>query len=100
MKVTKVKITFIKPVAGMVAFAEVVLDEQLFLCGIGIHEKMSGGGYRLTYPIKMSGNKPFQLFHPVHKELSQRIEQAVITQLKTVKSAANAGHRSTDTKQS
>jgi hypothetical protein len=39
MHVTEVDITFVKPKDGLVAFASVVLDDQIFLSGIAIHQK-------------------------------------------------------------
>jgi hypothetical protein len=35
-------------VEGLIAFASVVLDDQLYLMGIAIHSKLVGSGYRLT----------------------------------------------------
>lgn len=77
MKISEVNIQFIKPDDGLVAFASVVLDESLYLGSIGIHERLDGAGYRLTYPTKKSGVRQFHLFHPINKALSQQIEKAV-----------------------
>ncbi len=73
MKITRVKITRIRPVGGMVAFADIVLEEQLLLSSIAIHAKRDGSGYRLTYPSKISGKFEFPIFHPISKELGLRI---------------------------
>lgn len=86
MKITRVKVTRIRPVNGMVAFADIVLDEKLLLSSIALHEKRDGG-YRLTYPSKLSGKFEFPIFHPVNRELGKRIEQAVTQKLKEVTDA-------------
>src|SRR5947208_2317485 len=38
--------------AGLIAFASAVLDDQLFLSGIAIRSKLVGSGYRVTYPTR------------------------------------------------
>jgi len=40
MQVTEVDIAFVKPKDGLIAFASVVLDDQLYLSGIAIHSKL------------------------------------------------------------
>jgi stage V sporulation protein G len=98
MKITRVKITRIRPVGGMVAFADVVLDEQLLLSSIAIHEKRDGSGYRLTYPSKISGKFEFPIFHPISKELGLRIEEAITKKLKDVTDDADVRHRGNNAK--
>lgn len=100
MEITRVNVTRIKPFHGLIAFAEVVLDDQLLLGSIGIHEKRDGMGYRLTYPSKMSGKRSISVHHPIHMALSRRIEEAVFAKLKTVMGKAYVGHGSADAKQS
>lgn len=92
MKITRVKITRIRPVGGMVAFADVVLEEQLLLSSIAIHAKRDGSGYRLTYPSKISGKFEFPIFHPITKELGRRIEEAITGKLKDVTDEENVRH--------
>ena len=98
MKITRVKITRIRPVGGMVAFADVVLEEQLLLSSIAIHEKCDGSGYRLTYPSKISGKFEFPIFHPISKELGLRIEEAITKKLKDVTDDADVRHRGNNAK--
>jgi stage V sporulation protein G len=73
-----------------VAFANLVLEDQLFLASITVHEKRDGSGYRITYPTKGKG----YLFHPIHKPLSKALEQAIIHEVKTVLSQNHARHHS------
>ncbi len=79
MKITEVKIEFIKPNNGLIGFASLVINDNIFLSSIGIHEKIKGG-FRLTFPKKQE----FTIFHPITKEASKQIEEAVFKELKEV----------------
>jgi len=78
MKVTDVQITPIKPREGLVGFANVVLNDSIHLGFIGIHTKLDGSGYRLTYPTKKAGVKDLNIFYPLNREASKLIEEAII----------------------
>jgi stage V sporulation protein G len=91
-----VGIAFVKPKDGLVAFASVVLDDQVFLGGIAIHQKLVGSGYRLTYPTRKVGETQFSLFHPIRRPIGLAIELAVFEKLKNVMSKRNAGHDRSD----
>ena len=88
MKITEIHIHLVTPHKGLVAFANIVVDDALFLGSIGVHEKRDGTGYRITYPTKGNG----YLFHPIRKPLSKALEQAIICEVKTVLSHPHAGH--------
>lgn len=83
-KVTEVQIKVIKPKDGLVGFASVVLDNNLYLSSIGIFSKLDGSGYRITYPTKKVGDLDMHIFHPINKELGHKIEQAIITKAKEI----------------
>ena len=97
MLVTEVDIAFVKPQDDLIAFASVVLDDQLYLGGIGIHQKLDGSGHRLTYPTRKLGNGHTHIFHPIRKPLSAAIEQAIFHKLKDVMSKSHAGHHRVNT---
>lgn len=80
MKITEVKIDLIKPNEGIIAFASLVVDDNIFISSIAIHKKIDGSGYRLTYPSKGK----FTITHPINKETSLQIEQEVFAKLKEV----------------
>ncbi len=80
MKITEVQIELIKPNNGLIGFASLVIDGNVYLGSIGIHKKLNADGYRLTYPSK--GN--FTLFHPINKQASSIIENEVFAKLKEV----------------
>lgn len=78
MKISEVQIIPIKPKDGLIAFASVVLNECLYLGSIGIHSRIDGNGYRLTYPTKKVADKNLNLYHPINQELSRALEQAIL----------------------
>src|SRR5438874_12769826 len=92
MQVTEVEIVFVKPKDGMIGFASLVVDNQLYLSGIAIHRKLVDSGYRLTYPTRKVGEAQFSLFHPIRKPIGLAIERAIFDKLKNVVSKRDAGH--------
>ena len=78
--VTEVQIEFITPRDGLIAFASLVINDCLKLSSIAIHKKLNAEGYRVTYPSKGK----FNIFHPINKEASDSIEEAIFSKLKTV----------------
>lgn len=81
MLITEVQIDFIKPQNGLIGFASIVIDHNLYLSSIAIHKRLDNRGYRLTYPRK--GN--FDLFHPINHYTSKQIEKAIFDHLNHVK---------------
>ncbi|NCT54580.1 hypothetical protein GW758_01315 [Candidatus Falkowbacteria bacterium] len=77
MKITEVQIIPIKANNGLIAFGSVLFDDCLFLGSIGIHKKLDGSGYRITYPTKKIGEKDINIFHPINKEVSKLIEDEI-----------------------
>ncbi len=98
MKVTEVDIAFVKPREGLIAFASVVLDDELYLSGIAIHQTFVGSGHRLTYPTRRVGEAQFNLFHPIRKPIGTAIEQAIFDKLNDVVSKQGAGHNRADSR--
>lgn len=96
MEVTEVDIAFVKPQNGLLAFASVVLDDQLYLGSIAIHRKLAGSGYRLTYPTRKTGENQFHIFHPIRRPIGFAIERAILEKLKDVMSNHDAGYHSAD----
>lgn len=85
MTITEINIEFIKPNNGLIAFASLVIDGNLYLSSIAIHKKLNEEGWRITYPSK--GN--FSIFHPINKTTSKQIEEAIFKKLKEVMSKKN-----------
>lgn len=88
MNLTEIDIYPIKHQSGLLAFASCVFDSSLFLCSIGIHSKI-GGGFRLTYPTKQVADRNINIFHPINKETSSAIEEAIINKYKEVMKGGN-----------
>ena len=78
MKITEIQILPIKANNGLVAFASCVLDGNIYLGSIGIHKKLDRSGFRLTYPTKKVADKDFHIFHPINRQASEEIEEAII----------------------
>ena len=77
MNVSEVQITPVKPVDGLVAFASCVINGQLYLGSLGVHQRLDGTGYRITYPTKKIGTRQLNYYHPLNKEMGIAIEQAI-----------------------
>ncbi len=84
MKITEVQIQIIKPQDGLIAFASVIADNCLFLGSVGVYTRLNGSGYRITYPTKKVGDRDMHIFHPINKETSKAIEEAIISKVKEV----------------
>ena len=79
MKITEIQILPIKPNNGLVAFASFVLDGNIYLGSIGVHKRLNGSGFRITYPTKKIADKDFHIFHPINRQASEEIEKAIIS---------------------
>jgi len=89
MKISEVNITIIKPRNGLIGFASLVVNDALYLGSIGIHQKLDGSGYRLTYPTKKSGTQNMDIFHPIDRTTGKAIETAIFNKLNDVMNKAN-----------
>lgn len=76
MRITEVNIIPIKPHDGLIAFASVVVDDRLYLSSIAIYTRLDGS-YRLLYPTKKLGERILNIFHPISREASKQIEDAI-----------------------
>lgn len=78
MEVTEVNIVPVKAVDGLVAFASCVVNGQLYLGSLGVHRRLDGSGYRITYPTKRLGRRELNYYHPLNKQTGNAIEQAIV----------------------
>jgi len=92
-QITEVQIVPIKPNNGLVGFASLVLDQKIYLGSIGIHTRIDGSGYRLTYPTKKVGDKNINIYHPIIRDLGLAIEQAILEKAKEVFERCNEGSK-------
>lgn len=84
MKITEIQIIPIKPREGLVAFASIVFENSLYLGSLGVYTRLDGSGYRITYPTKKIGEKNINIFHPINKETSKAIEEAIILEAEKI----------------
>jgi stage V sporulation protein G len=96
MKISEVNITLIKPHDRLIGFASLVINDALYLSSIGIHQKLNGSGYRLTYPTKRAGMQSMDIFHPINRGTGKAIEDAILNKLNDVMKRfnENAGYDS------
>jgi DNA-binding cell septation regulator SpoVG len=82
--ITEVQIVPIKAQNGLVTIASVVFDNSLFLGSIGVYTKRNSPGYRITYPTKSNSGRNFNIYHPIRRDVSKAIEQAVLSKAEEV----------------
>lgn len=73
----KVNLLPIRPHNGLMAFACIEVDDQFYISSIGVHKRLDGTGYRITYPTKKVGDQNVTLCHPIDPYLSKAIELAI-----------------------
>lgn len=76
MIITEVNITPVKPRDGLIGFASLVVDGNIYLNSIAIYARLDGS-YRLLYPTKNYDERSINLFHPINQQTSKAIEYAV-----------------------
>jgi len=62
----------------------VIADNSLYLGSVGVYVRLNGSGYRITYPTKKIGEKNINIYHPINKETSKAIEEAIISKVKEI----------------
>lgn len=84
-KITEILIHPLKGRGGLVAIASFVMDDKIYLGGIGVYTKLSGG-YRLTFPTRSLKTNPkrfgeekgVNIYYPINRELGSIIEESII----------------------
>lgn len=80
---SEIQITPIRQQDGLVAFATLVLDGDVYLGGIGIYTRPEGG-YRLTYPTRKVGSMSYPVYNPINRVVARQFEQEVISKYEEV----------------
>lgn len=83
MKIKKVEIVPIRPCEGLIAFANIVLEEGLYLGSIGVHCKLDGG-FRITFPTRKVGETNLCIYHPLNPIVSKEFETAICSRAEEV----------------
>ena len=81
--ISEIQIVPIKPREGLVAFASLVLNSDIYLGGIGIYTR-PGGSYRLSYPTRKSGTTDYSIYHPINKAFADELSKEVISKYEKV----------------
>lgn len=92
MKISEINIFPIKPTNGLIAFASVVVDGSLYLSSIAVYTRPDGS-YRLLYPTKKLGERLVNLFHPISREASKQIEDAIFKKCYEILQRSNDDER-------
>jgi len=77
-KISEIEIVPVKPSSGLIGFASFVLDDRYYVSSVAIYTRLDSLGYRLVYPTKKVGERNINIFHPINREVSQVIDEAVI----------------------
>lgn len=93
MIISEVKIQPIRPNDGLIGFASIVVNGGLYLGGIGIYCRPTGG-YRLTFPKKDN----FNIFYPINQRTGQIIETAIFEKLESVMKRTENDRHNSDTR--
>jgi len=97
MVVSEVNITPVKPDRGLIGFASIVIDGNVYLNSIAVYSKLDGS-YRLLYPTKNISNKSISLFYPINRETSKEIETAVFKRCSEVFEGRNNDRHNKDSR--
>ena len=77
--ISEIEIIPIKPHNGLLAFTSFILNHAFYIGDVAIYSRISKPGYRLVYPVKVLANgAKVNCFHPINKDASQIIEDAVV----------------------
>lgn len=84
MKIKNVNIIPVSRNNGLIAFASLMLDDDILLSSIAVYKKLDGG-FRLLYPSKCVRGSEMTVFHPLNRNTSKAIEEAIFEKIKDVK---------------
>ena len=84
MNISEITFTPIKPIDGLIGFASLVIESNIYLGSIGVYSKRDGTGYRIAYPTKKIGTRNINLYHPINKESGEIIEDAIISRVNEI----------------
>lgn len=80
LEISEINILVVKPQNGLVAFASFVVNNQLYIGNVAIHQSpATEGGYRLLFPDRvLSNGKRINCVHPITREAGEQIRKVVI----------------------
>lgn len=76
-KISNIEIVPVRPQKGLIGFASFLIDNAFAINGIGVHSRPDGSGIRLLYPEKIVNGLKLSLFHPIRKDIGDRVTALV-----------------------
>ncbi len=84
LEISEIQIIPVRPNNGLIAFASLVFNGQLYIGNVGVHTTLDGN-YRLVFPSKVLPNgKELQCVFPINRQTGEIIRQAIVTDLENV----------------
>lgn len=80
--IDEINVIPVKPNNGLIAFASCVIDNKFYIGNIGIITRPNNQGIRLVYPNKKVGEQFIDCVHPINKNVSSLIENAILSKCK------------------
>lgn len=81
LEISEITITPLKPQATLLGFTSFLLNGQFYVGGVAIHSDFQTRGCRLVYPTKkLKNGEQIPLFHPINKEVAEKIQSAISTE--------------------
>lgn len=90
MIVSEVNIAPIKPRDGLVAFASCVVNNEMFCGSIAVYARPNGS-YRILYPAKKMCDSDLSIYHPINRDASKAIEEAICKKCEEIFKKCNEG---------
>ncbi|MDF2378726.1 MAG: hypothetical protein P1V18_00690 [Candidatus Gracilibacteria bacterium] len=77
MKISEIAVVPIREkIDGHCAMVSFLLDKTFFMGSIALYRRPDGS-FRLVFPTKKIGNTHLNIYHPITKQATQKIEAAV-----------------------
>ena len=80
LRVDEIEVVLVKPKDGLLGFASCVIEKQLYLGNIALHNSpTSADKYRLVFPAKkLLTGRTLQFFYPINSDFYRQIKSAIV----------------------
>lgn len=82
MKISEVKIILSNQNVGPVAFASVLLNDEIYLNSLAVWKSECPQKFKVSYPSK--GAKEHQVIKPINAKIHNEISQAILDRMKVI----------------
>ncbi len=98
ISITEISVRLIKLDQGLCGFASCVVNNQLFLGNIALHETFDKTDIRLVFPTKpLRNGKQLPSFYPINKETEQALTKAIVNAYRNLFDNPKPPHESQET---